>query len=89
VPIASATKDTLKVGVANQASFTLARGQFKLSDQVIELDSDLSAPIKKGDSIGKLLIQFEGKTTASIPLIALEDIEQAGFFSRMLEKVGL
>ena len=89
VPIASATKDTPKVGVGNQASCTLARGQFKLSDQVIELDSDLSAPIKKGDSIGKLLIQFEGKTTASIPLIALEDIEQAGFFSRMLEKVGL
>ncbi|MCH9711040.1 MAG: D-alanyl-D-alanine carboxypeptidase [Proteobacteria bacterium] len=89
VPIASATKDTLKVGTASQASFTLARGQFKLSDQVIQLNSGLSAPIKKGDSIGKLLIQFEGKTTASVPLIALEDAEQAGFFSRMLEKVGL
>lgn len=89
VPIASATKDTLKVGTSSQASFTLARGQFKLSDQVIQLNSGLSAPIKKGDSIGKLLIQFEGKTTASVPLVALEDAEQAGFFSRMLEKVGL
>jgi D-alanyl-D-alanine carboxypeptidase (penicillin-binding protein 5/6) len=79
----------LKVGSVGEASFTLARGQFKLSDQVIQLNSDLSAPISKGDKIGNLLIQFEGRTTAKIPLIALEDAEQAGFFSRMLEKVGL
>lgn len=89
VPITSATKDSLKVGTTSQASFTLARGQFKLSDQVIQLDSELAAPIKKGESIGELLIQFEGKTIASVPLVALEDAEQAGFFSRMLEKVGL
>jgi len=89
VPIASATKDTLKVGTTSQASFTLARGQFKLSDQVIQLNSGLAAPIKKGESIGKLLIQFEGETIASVPLVALEDAEQAGFFSRMMEKVGL
>jgi len=89
VPIASATKDTLKVGTTSQASFTLARGQFTLSDQVIQLNSGLAAPIKKGESIGKLLIQFEGNTIASVPLVALEDAEQAGFFSRMMEKVGL
>jgi len=89
VPISSATEDMLKVGSVGEASFTLARGQFKLSDQVIQLNSDLSAPISKGDKIGNLLIQFEGKTTAKIPLIALENAEQAGFFSRMLEKVGL
>jgi len=89
VPISSATTDTLKVGTTGEKSFTLARGQFKLSDQVIQLDDNLSAPISKGDKVGSLLIQFEGKTTAKIPLIALEDAEEAGFFSRMLEKVGL
>ncbi|SMN15098.1 D-alanyl-D-alanine carboxypeptidase [uncultured Candidatus Thioglobus sp.] len=89
VPISSATKDALKVGTMGEVNFTLARGQFKLSDQVIQLNTELSAPISKGDKIGNLLIQFEGKTTARIPLIALEDAEEAGFFSRMLEKVGL
>lgn len=88
VPIASSTKDTLKVGMSKAVSVTLVRGQFKFSDQVIQLDTDLSAPINKGDVIGKLLIQFEGKTIESIPLIALEDAQQAGFFSRMLETIG-
>ncbi len=89
VPISSATKDTLKVGTIDEVSFTLARGQFKLSDQVIQLNDGLSAPINKGDKIGNLLIKFEGKTIARIPLVALEAAEEAGFFSRMLEKVGL
>lgn len=89
VPISSATKDTLKVGTTSDANITLARGQYKLSDQAIQLNSNLSAPVNKGDQVGYLLIQFEGKTTAKIPLVALEDAEQAGFFSRMLEKVGL
>ncbi|MBC8493859.1 MAG: D-alanyl-D-alanine carboxypeptidase [bacterium] len=89
VPISSATKDTLKVGTTGDTNITLARGQYKLSDQAIQLNSNLSAPINKGDQVGHLLIQFEGKTMAKIPLVALEDAEQAGFFSRMLEKVGL
>ncbi|MDC9726645.1 MAG: D-alanyl-D-alanine carboxypeptidase [Candidatus Thioglobus sp.] len=89
VPISSATKDTLKVGTTGDTYITLARGQYKLSDQAIQLNTNLSAPINKGDQVGHLLIQFEGKTMAKIPLVALEDAEQAGFFSRMLEKVGL
>ncbi|QKQ23968.1 D-alanyl-D-alanine carboxypeptidase [Candidatus Ruthia endofausta] len=88
VPIASSIKDTLKVGTSKAVNFTLARGQFKLSDQVIQLDTALSAPINKGDVVGKLLIQFEGKTMVSIPLVALEDAQQAGLFSRMLEAIG-
>ncbi|WP_428087421.1 D-alanyl-D-alanine carboxypeptidase family protein [Candidatus Thioglobus sp.] len=89
VPIASAVKDTLKVGTMTEVNITLARGQFKLSDQVIQLNNNLSAPINKGDAIGDLLIQFEGQSIAQIPLFALEDAKQAGFFSRMLEKIGL
>ncbi|WP_190600799.1 D-alanyl-D-alanine carboxypeptidase family protein [Candidatus Vesicomyidisocius sp. SY067_SCS001] len=88
LPIASSTKNMLKVGTSKTISFTLARGQFKFSDQVIQLDTALSAPINKGDIVGKLLIQFKGKTIASIPLVALENAQQANFFSRMLEAIG-
>ncbi|BAF61552.1 D-alanyl-D-alanine carboxypeptidase family protein [Candidatus Vesicomyidisocius calyptogenae] len=88
LPIANSTKNMLKVGTSKIISFTLARGQFKFSDQVIQLDTALSAPINKGDVVGKLLIQFKGKTMASIPLIALEHAQQASFFSRMLETIG-
>jgi D-alanyl-D-alanine carboxypeptidase (penicillin-binding protein 5/6) len=89
IPIANGVKNTLKVGAIGAANFTLARGQFKLSDQVIQLNRGLSAPLNQGDKIGKLLIQFEGKTISSIPLVALESVKEAGFIARILKKLGL
>ena len=89
VPVSSSTKDMIKVGTTKTKAITLPRGQYKLSKQVIELNSELSAPINKGDNVGFLVIKFEGKNILRLPLSALEDAPEAGFFSRMLEKVGL
>ena len=83
VPISNSTKDEIKVGLQNSKAITLARGQYKLSQQAIELNAGLSAPIKKGDSIGHLVIKFEGKNLAKLPLVALEDAPEAGFFSQI------
>ena len=87
VPITKSTQDTIKIGLPDSKYLTLARGQFKLSQQAIVLDEKLSAPIKKGDALGNLIITFEGKTLAKLPLIALEDAKLAGFFSRMIDNI--
>ena len=88
IAVNNSTQDEILVGTEQSQSITLARGQYKLSQQVIELESDVSAPIKAGKHIGYLSTKFEGKTLNRIPLVALEDAEEAGFFSRMLNKVG-
>ena len=89
IPIANSTKDEIKVSLKNSTNVTLPRGQYKLSQQAIKLNANLSAPINKGDSVGYLVIKFEGKTLANLPLVALEDAPESGFFSRMLNKIGL
>ena len=88
IAVDNSTQDELLVGTEQTKSITLARGQYKLSQQVIELNSTLSAPIKAGEHIGYLSTKFEGKTLNRVPLVALEDAPEAGFFSRMLNKVG-
>ncbi len=87
VPISSATQDTLKVGLIDTAYLTLARGQFKLSQQAIVLNDKLSAPVKKGDELGHLVMTFEGEMLAKLPLVALEDAQEAGLFSRMIDSI--
>ncbi|MEO1939941.1 D-alanyl-D-alanine carboxypeptidase family protein [Candidatus Thioglobus sp.] len=83
VPISNSTQNEIKVGLQNSQAITLARGQYKLSQKAIELNAGLSAPLKKGDNIGHLVIKFEGKNLAKLPLIALEDAPEAGFFSQI------
>ncbi|HIM54859.1 MAG TPA: D-alanyl-D-alanine carboxypeptidase [Gammaproteobacteria bacterium] len=87
VPISKSTNDTIKVGLSDETYLTLARGQFKLSQQAIALNGELSAPIKQGDSVGHLMITFQGETLTKLPLIALEDAQEAGFFSRMIDSI--
>jgi D-alanyl-D-alanine carboxypeptidase (penicillin-binding protein 5/6) len=87
VPISKSTNDTIKVGLSGETYLTLARGQFKLSQQAIALNGELSAPINQGDPVGHLMITFQGETLTKLPLIALEDAQEAGFFSRMIDNI--
>ena len=87
VPILKAAKDKLKVGLANTTHLTLPRGQFKLAKQTIKLNKQLSAPIQKGDAVGDLIISFKQQTLATLPLVALENIEESGFFQSILSNI--
>ncbi|MDC9714383.1 MAG: D-alanyl-D-alanine carboxypeptidase [Gammaproteobacteria bacterium] len=89
IPINGSTKTEIKIGLKTPQTIILARGQYKLSQQVIELNADFQTPVNKGDNIGHLIIKFEGESLVKLPIIALEDAPESGFFSRLLEKIGL
>jgi D-alanyl-D-alanine carboxypeptidase (penicillin-binding protein 5/6) len=80
---------SLKVGVADSSFLTLPRNQFKYTTQTIELAGDLIAPISQGDQVGTLAISFNDENIAMLPLIALENAEEAGFVSKMIDTVKL
>lgn len=71
------TLDALKVLTAKNQS-----GNFTT---ISKLNDNISAPIKKGDELGQMMAVMDGKTVASTPIVATEDVEQAGFVSRMWE----
>jgi len=67
----------------------LPRNQFKYTTQTINLEGDLIAPINKGDQVGTLSISFNDEDIATLPLVALEDANEAGFVSKMIDTVKL
>lgn len=77
--VAVATKDTLKV--------LTPKIQTQPIQSQINLNKDLKAPIKKGQEVGTMTAVMEGKAIASVPLVATEDVAEAGFFSRMWDSV--
>lgn len=46
-------------------------------------DSPIPAPISKGDQLGRLVVSVPGTEDAVTPLLAAEDVAQAGFAGRM------
>lgn len=45
--------------------------------RVIELDEDVMAPIEEGQELGTISLKFSGEIIASVPLVAVSDVERS------------
>lgn len=54
---------------------------------VINLPDTVEAPIKKGQEIGQMMAVINGKTVASVPIVATSDVAQSGLISRIWQHV--
>ncbi len=81
------TEDQVKVGLAEGFNVTLPRGQGNGIKTQMSVQPNLNAPLKQGQVVGKLTATLDGKVIAEKPLVALEAVEEAGFFSRMIDHI--
>ena len=52
-------------------------------------DQPVTAPIAKGQTLGKLVITAPGMTTKEIPLVSAQAVTQLGFMDRFFAKLHL
>lgn len=88
-PIWFGQTDTVSIGLAEGMSVTLPRGQATKVQTQFSVQPNLEAPIQQGQVIGKLIASLDGKTIAERPLVALQAVEQASFFSRLLDRIKM
>lgn len=81
-------KKEVQLGVARAVNVTLPVGAQKLVKNVIEVNPNLTAPIVKGQTYGKVSATYEGKVVATAPLIALENVEKGGLFRRLIDSIS-
>lgn len=75
--------EQLRLGVAEPLLVGMPRGRYAQLKPSMEVPKTLVAPIKQGQKIGNVRVSLEGKVIASAPLVALDGIEEAGFFGRL------
>lgn len=68
---------------ANDLKVIYQRGTADSLKKKIVISEQLQAPIKKGDVLGRQSIMQDDRLLASVDLIATEDVERAGFFTRL------
>ncbi|MDH4570533.1 D-alanyl-D-alanine carboxypeptidase [Pseudomonas sp. BN414] len=78
-----------KAGLAQDLTLTLPKGQAKKLQASMTLNPQLIAPIKQGDVIGKVEVKMEDQVVHSADLIALETVEEGGFFRRLWDSIRL
>ncbi len=69
----------LNVGVTDELSITIPRGAYDNLDASMEIDKDIEAPVSKGQKLGEVKISLEGRLLQTIPLVALETVNEGSF----------
>lgn len=78
----------VKLGAGEGGSVTLPRGQLKnLKASFTLSEPQLTAPLKKGQIVGTIDFQLNGKSIEQRPLMVMEAVDEGSFFSRMWDFV--
>ena len=80
---------TVALGVTEDVVVTLPRGRYADLKASMDLPSRLLAPLPKGQVVGSLKVQLDGKTLVERPIVLLDEAVEGGFFTRMYDGVKL
>ena len=73
----------VKLGVAQPLVVTLPRGRYADLKAAMDVPRQLVAPFAAGQAVGSVKLSLDGKVVAEAPLVAVEAVEEAGFFKRL------
>lgn len=88
-PVWKGATSQVKAGLAEDLSMTLPKGQLKKLAASMTMNPQLTAPIAKGDVIGKVEVKLDDNVVHSADLIALDGVEEGGFFRRVWDSIRL
>ena len=81
--------DLVKVGLAQDLTLTLQRGQAQKMAASMVLDQSVVAPVKQGDRLGVVEVRLDNEVLHTADLVALEDVAEGGFFSRFFDSIRM
>jgi D-alanyl-D-alanine carboxypeptidase (penicillin-binding protein 5/6) len=82
-------QNTFKAGFGADRYETLLKGAGSKIKTEVVLQDKLAAPIAKGAKVGTVKVSFDGKPMAELPLVALEEVKEAGFFARIWDSLRM
>ena len=76
-------KPEVKLGVDQDVSVLVTRGQGNNLKADFQLESELKAPLAKGQRVGTVYLKQGDKEIKQVPLVALEEVQEGGLMSRL------
>jgi D-alanyl-D-alanine carboxypeptidase (penicillin-binding protein 5/6) len=79
--------ETVPMGLKADLYVTIPRGQYDNLDARIELDSQITAPVHDGQTLGKVVVAFNGEELTQTPLVALQEVPEGGLWRQAVDLV--
>jgi len=79
--------ETLTVGLAEDMAIAIPRGTYDDLDATMDIDKNIEAPVAKGQQIGEVKVSLDGKVLETVPLVALETVNEGNLFQQAKDYV--
>ncbi len=79
IPVKKGCTETVDAVAKDDVSLLVRKGEKGKCEQEIFVPEEITAPVMKGSSIGKMIYSKEGKTVAEVELVAKEDVPKISF----------
>ena len=80
-------KTAVPAGITDDFYVTIQKGHYKQLKGLMELDKKLDAPIKRGDVVGKAIIKDGNNVVLTLPLLALDAVDEGSFWTKITDSV--
>ena len=82
-------KEELALGLDQDLFVTIPRRQYKKLDAKMTVESQITAPVEKGQVMGSVTISLQGETIAELSLVSLEKIGSGSIWHNMKDSALL
>ena len=90
IPVWYGAKSTAEVTVDENVAITLPKDYSLKNIRVLaRFEEPVSAPVKKGQQIGEVVIEKEGDIVKRIPLVAKNKVKKIQFFGRIIKNISV
>ncbi|MFO1350683.1 MAG: D-alanyl-D-alanine carboxypeptidase family protein [Gammaproteobacteria bacterium] len=79
----------LPLGFLNSVFVTIPKGRYQDLNASLQVDTAIEAPVHKGARFGNVNITLDGTAVTDLPLVALQDVAEAGLLGRLTDDVLL
>ena len=77
------------MGVGKDIHITIPRGRYRDLDATMEIDREISAPIARGQQLGRVSIKLDDELILSEDIVAMQAVAAGSFFARAMDKIKL
>jgi len=83
------SKEQLALGLEQDLFVSIPRRQYKQLDAKMNVETQIIAPVQKGQSMGNVTVSLHDKVLAEVPLVALEQVDSGGILTNMKDSALL
>ena len=83
------SQEQISMGVSRDIHITIPRGRYRDLDASMEIDSEISAPVARGEQLGQVNIRLDDELLVSERIVAMQDVPEGSLFVRALDSIKL